>query len=83
MTAPPRMPSSTKPAGGSSTQREFAGRRAVAVLFSTYPSDPRPRRAAEALVKEGFNVEVICLKRGPGRAGERFIQWREDHTHSA
>jgi glycosyltransferase involved in cell wall biosynthesis len=38
------------------------GKRVVAVVFSGYPSDPRPRRAAEALVKEGAAVEVICLK---------------------
>ena len=31
------------------------------VLFSYYPIDPRPRRAAETLVKEGMNVDVICL----------------------
>jgi glycosyltransferase involved in cell wall biosynthesis len=40
----------------------LTGTRAVAVLFSGYPSDPRPRRAAEALAKEGASVEVICLK---------------------
>jgi glycosyltransferase involved in cell wall biosynthesis len=40
----------------------FAGKRAVAVVYSNYPSDPRPRRAAEAMVKEGASVEVICLK---------------------
>jgi glycosyltransferase involved in cell wall biosynthesis len=38
------------------------GKRAVAVSYSNYPSDPRPRRAAEALVKAGAIVEVICLK---------------------
>jgi glycosyltransferase involved in cell wall biosynthesis len=32
------------------------------VVFSHYPTDPRPRRSAEALVKEGIEVEVICLK---------------------
>jgi glycosyltransferase involved in cell wall biosynthesis len=40
----------------------LVGKRVVAVLYSSYPSDPRPRRAAEALAKEGANVEVICLK---------------------
>ena len=32
------------------------------LLFSHYPSDPRPRRAAEALVNEGMHVEVICIR---------------------
>ena len=40
----------------------LAGKRAVAVVYSSYPSDPRPRMAAEALAKEGASVEVICLK---------------------
>jgi glycosyltransferase involved in cell wall biosynthesis len=30
------------------------------VVFSPYPADPRPRRAAETLLKEGMNVELIC-----------------------
>jgi glycosyltransferase involved in cell wall biosynthesis len=32
------------------------------VTFSPYPSDPRPRRAAEALLNEGMSVDLICLK---------------------
>ena len=31
------------------------------VSFSPYPADPRPRRAAEALLKEGMTVDFICL----------------------
>src|SRR5271165_5411138 len=45
-----------------SDPRPLVGKRVVAVVYSSYPSDPRPRRAAEALVKEGASVEVICLK---------------------
>lgn len=47
------------------------GQRACSVVFSHYPSDPRPRRAAEALVQQGMEVDVICLKvtdDEPGRA---------------
>lgn len=40
----------------------LTGKRVIGVLYSYYPSDPRPRRAAEALAKEGANVEMICLK---------------------
>jgi glycosyltransferase involved in cell wall biosynthesis len=40
----------------------LSGKRVVAVLYSDYPADPRPRRAAEALAKEGANVEMICLR---------------------
>jgi glycosyltransferase involved in cell wall biosynthesis len=31
------------------------------VVFSFYPDDPRPRRAAEALASEGMEVDLICL----------------------
>jgi glycosyltransferase involved in cell wall biosynthesis len=34
------------------------------VTFSFYPADPRPRRAAEALLKEGMSVDLICLADG-------------------
>jgi glycosyltransferase involved in cell wall biosynthesis len=32
------------------------------VVFSFYPADPRPRRAAEALVSMGMAVDLICLR---------------------
>jgi len=44
------------------TSLRLAGKRVISVVYSSYPSDPRPRRAAEALVRHGANVEVICLK---------------------
>jgi glycosyltransferase involved in cell wall biosynthesis len=37
------------------------GKRAAMVVFSHYPGDPRPRRAADALMKEGMSVDMICL----------------------
>jgi glycosyltransferase involved in cell wall biosynthesis len=40
----------------------LSGKRVSVVLYSTYPSDPRPRRAAEALSRAGAIVEVICLE---------------------
>jgi glycosyltransferase involved in cell wall biosynthesis len=39
------------------------------VTFSPYPADPRPRRAADALRKEGMIVDLICL--GEGGAPKR------------
>lgn len=44
------------------TERRFQGKRVGVLLFSNYPADPRPRRAAEALVREGAIVEVLCLQ---------------------
>ena len=38
------------------------GRRAAVVLFSYYPSDPRPRRATEALAAQGVDIDLICLR---------------------
>src|SRR5207248_8586916 len=36
-------------------------KRGAVLLFSYYPADPRPRRAAEALVREGAMIDLICL----------------------
>jgi glycosyltransferase involved in cell wall biosynthesis len=44
-----------------SSSRPLQGKRVAVVLFAAYPADPRPRRAAEVLVKEGMNVDLICL----------------------
>jgi len=46
--------------------RRLRGRRAAVLLFSQYPADPRPRRAAEALAAEGVNIDLICLRDGDG-----------------
>ena len=48
----------------SSKIRRLRGRRAAVLLFSHYPADPRPRRAAEALAAQGVNVDLICLRDG-------------------
>ena len=41
--------------------RRLRNRRGAVLLFSHYPADPRPRRAAEALAREGATIDVICL----------------------
>ena len=33
------------------------------VVQSNYPADPRVRRQAERLLKEGFNVDIVCLRK--------------------
>jgi glycosyltransferase involved in cell wall biosynthesis len=38
------------------------------VLFSYYPEDPRPRRAAEALASSGMTVDLICLQEHSGES---------------
>ncbi len=37
------------------------GKRVAMVSFSAFPSDPRPRRAAEALLDAGMSVDFVCL----------------------
>jgi glycosyltransferase involved in cell wall biosynthesis len=46
--------------------RRLRGRRVAVLLFSHYPADPRPRRAAQALAGEGANIDLICLRDGDG-----------------
>jgi len=50
----------------------LGGKRAAMVTFSPYPGDPRPRRAVDALAREGMNVDLICL--GSENAPRREIQ---------
>jgi glycosyltransferase involved in cell wall biosynthesis len=45
---------------GSETPSFLVGKRVAMVAFSLYPSDPRVRRAAEALLKEGMTLDLIC-----------------------
>ena len=48
--------------GATRKLRRLRGRRGAVLLFSHYPADPRPRRAAEALAAEGVSIDVICLR---------------------
>jgi glycosyltransferase involved in cell wall biosynthesis len=50
----------------------LAGKRMAVVSFSPFPGDPRPRRAAEAFVEAGMNVEVICLNDGGAPKKDTF-----------
>src|SRR5262249_33021265 len=50
--------------------RALKGKRVGMVLFSTYPADPRPRRAVETLLQEGMSIDLICLNDGSGPSRE-------------
>jgi glycosyltransferase involved in cell wall biosynthesis len=41
---------------------QLQGKRVAMVMFSTYPGDPRPRRAVDTLLREGMTVDLICLE---------------------
>jgi glycosyltransferase involved in cell wall biosynthesis len=48
-----------------STSRQIdrlRGKHGAVLLFSHYPSDPRPRRAAEALAAQGVTLDLFCLR---------------------
>jgi glycosyltransferase involved in cell wall biosynthesis len=47
-------------AGAIKSGSRLTGKKAGMVVFSTYPFDPRPRRAVDALTKEGMKVDLIC-----------------------
>jgi len=49
--------------------KPLEGKRAGIVVLSAYPSDPRPRRSADALVRQGMSVDYICA------AGDN-VPWR-------
>jgi glycosyltransferase involved in cell wall biosynthesis len=54
------------------------------VMFSTYPADPRPRRAVETLLKHGMSVDLVCLQDEYARKREtlgRFDVVRVPLTH--
>lgn len=55
------------------TSSRLRGKHAAVLLFSYFPADPRPRRAAEALLAEGVNLEVICLQKDDSEARREKI----------
>ncbi|MGA9061699.1 MAG: glycosyltransferase family 4 protein [Terracidiphilus sp.] len=56
------------------TESQLEGKRTGMVVFSPYPADPRPRRAVEALLKEGMQIDLICEAEDGSRKHERFGQ---------
>jgi glycosyltransferase involved in cell wall biosynthesis len=52
---------------------DLRGKRVAVLLYSSYPSDPRPRRAAEALAHQGAEVEIICLRQDPAESPTESI----------
>ena len=62
-----RVPAATPASAG------LQGKRAAVVLYSYYPSDPRPRREAEALVRAGMRVDLICLREHPAEPMQETI----------
>ncbi len=64
----------------SSAGSRLKGKRVAMVTFSSYPFDPRPRRAANALLKEGMTVDLICL--GDEKEPKREVRERTQRRSS-
>lgn len=76
---PPPKPSAAPVAAAISdlepdTGSHLRGKRAAVILYSKYPADPRPRRAAEALIDAGMSVDLLCLSEGPTEAREETVK---------
>ncbi len=50
------------------------GKRAAVLLYSYYPSDPRPRRAAEAMAEAGMEVDLLCLSESKSDSRQETIR---------
>jgi glycosyltransferase involved in cell wall biosynthesis len=59
----------TEPESGAES-RPLEGKRVGLVVLSSYPSDPRPRRTADLLVRQGMSLDYICVADGKA-------PWRE------
>ena len=62
--APPKRTPDEYDELASLKNRRLCGKTAAVLLFSHFPADPRPRRAAEALAAQGVNIDLICLRDG-------------------
>jgi glycosyltransferase involved in cell wall biosynthesis len=51
----------------------LSGKRAAVLLYSRYPSDPRPRRAAEAMIEAGMQVDLLCLSDAKAEARKESV----------
>ncbi|MDB6126708.1 MAG: GDP-mannose-dependent alpha-(1-6)-phosphatidylinositol monomannoside mannosyltransferase [Verrucomicrobia bacterium] len=67
-------PLASSPENSSATKvAALRGKRAAVLLYSEYPGDPRPRRAAEAMVESGMEVDLFCLSEEPGELEHELV----------
>ncbi len=53
------------------TRSGLNAKRVAMIAFSPYPSDPRPRRAVDALIDAGMTVDLICLAEDQAQRREK------------
>jgi glycosyltransferase involved in cell wall biosynthesis len=51
--------------------KHLQGKRVGLVSLTPYPGDPRPRRAADVFVRQGMNVDYICVTFGKAPLHEK------------
>lgn len=54
------QPTSPKENTGARTWPQLTGKRVGMVVLSPYPADPRPRRAIDAMLQEGMEIDLLC-----------------------
>lgn len=62
-----------EPGPQASPARILRNKKAAVILYSHYPADPRPRRAAEALAGAGVAVDLFCLRESEEEPAEEII----------
>ncbi len=62
--------------------RPLVSKRAAILLYSYYPADPRPRRAAEALADAGMQVDLLCLRERDSDPRQEIINGVQVHRTS-
>jgi glycosyltransferase involved in cell wall biosynthesis len=72
--SPPNIAEATSPSSScellAAGRTGLQGKRVAMIVLSSYPFDPRPRRAADALVRQGMSIDYICVTDGEA-------PWRE------
>jgi glycosyltransferase involved in cell wall biosynthesis len=53
--------------------KKNSSKKILMILYSYYPQDPRPRREIDALIKNGHQVDLICLRdKGQAKKENKF-----------
>jgi glycosyltransferase involved in cell wall biosynthesis len=69
-----RVFATSVPVATDGVRSKLPGKRAAVLLYSYYPADPRPRRAAEALIEAGMDVDLVCLRDKQSDATEEDVR---------
>jgi glycosyltransferase involved in cell wall biosynthesis len=69
----------SRPEGGESpplssvNPARLRGMRAAVLLYSQFPNDPRPYRAARSMIEAGMEVDLLCLNGSPDDPRESLV----------